>query len=119
MARVFESEEEMKILQQAIELLENNCISLKTENEELHTKVDDLTCRISQLEEAMKAVGKGRNAKPEKEKQAQRETTTISKLQQHQLMQQKDILKINKEIAKIKNPFKKKLINQQALLKII
>ena len=29
------------------------------------------------------------------------ETTTIGKLQQHRFMQQEDILKINKEIAKI------------------
>ena len=33
---------------------------------------DDLSSRISQLQEALKAVEKGRNAKPEKEKQAQR-----------------------------------------------
>ena len=86
--KVFESEEEMKNLQQAIELLENNCISLKTENKELHKKVDDLTSHISQLEEAFKAIEKSRNDKPEKEKRAQKETTTIGKLQQHQLMQQ-------------------------------
>ena len=62
-------------------------ISLKTENEELHKKVDDLTSRISQLEEALKAIEKGRNAKLAKEKQAQKETTTIGKLQQHQNQQ--------------------------------
>ena len=70
--KVFEREEEMKNLQQAIELPENNCISLKTENKELHKKVDDLTSCISQLEEAFKAIEKSRNDKPEKEKQAQR-----------------------------------------------
>ena len=107
--KIFESEEEMKHLQQAIELLENNCISLKTENKELHKKVDDLTSRISQLEEAFKAIEKSRNDKPEKEKQAQKETTTIGKLQQHQLMQQEDILKINKEIAKIKKSIQEKI----------
>ena len=96
--KLFESEEEMKNLQQAIELLENNCISLKTENKELHKKV---TSRISQLKEAFKAIEKSHNDKPEKEKQAQKETITIGKLQQHQLMQQEDILKINKEITKI------------------
>ena len=95
--KVLEREEEMKSLQQAIELLENNCISLRTENEELHKKVDDLTSLISQLEEALKPIEKGCDAKPEKEKQAQNETTTIGKLQQHQLMQQEDIVKINKE----------------------
>ena len=95
--KVLEREEEMKNLQQAIDMLKNNCISLRTENEELHKKVDDLTSRISQLEEALKPIEKGRNAKPEKEKQAENETTTIDKLQQHQLMQQEDIVKINKE----------------------
>ena len=84
-------------------------ISLKTENKELQKKVDDLTSHISQLEEAFKAIEKSRNDKPEKEKQAQKETTTIGKLQQHQLMQQEDILKINKEIAKIQKPIQEKI----------
>ena len=69
--KVRESKEEIKNLQQAIELLENNCISLMTGNEELHNKVDDLTSRISQLEESLKAIEKGCNAKLEKGKQAQ------------------------------------------------
>ena len=107
--KVLKSEEEMKNLQQAIELLENICISMKTENEELHKKVDNLTSRISLLEEALKAVEKGRNAKPEKEKQAQKETATIGKLQQYQLMQLEDILKINKEIAKIQKSIQEKI----------
>ena len=78
---VCEREEEMKNLQQAIELLENDSISLKTKNEELLKEGDDLTSHINQLEEALKAIEKGHNAKPEKEKQAQKEMTTIDKLQ--------------------------------------
>ena len=76
--KVLESEEEMKYLQQVIELLENNCISLKTENEELHKKVDDLTSHISQLEQALKAIVKSRNAKPEKEKEKRKQQQLVN-----------------------------------------